>query len=219
MDFFANSILVTFIYIVAYVLILVILFILICRYCFNKRKFWGLIFIPILVSLFTNAFITYFSAPLLSMNLHDENKDNLNVTSFPTKFSRIINIENRGETIIGGRVILYIPREYIDNKSIDFRPYMPISREEAPKGYYRYQLDINAPIFYLRNIRIGEIEFSITDKNQKYNFNFEIFADKMAKRKGVIRVDIAEHLCSSASRPVIEVEDLAYFLLGRRRFW
>ena len=121
-------------------------------------KLTKFVLIPAITALFLNFFINWFSAPQLSMNLISD-----------TEFSRKIAIENRGDNVVGARVIIYVPQTYIDNKLVTLNLESNIPSE--PIGNWRrYQLDINAPIIHMRNIHIGNIGFKSEEEASIYYY-------------------------------------------------
>lgn len=185
----------------------------------KKNKWsWKIIeiaLIPIVTALILNFIITWHSAPQLSMNISGDR------VFFPGRLSTIerrIEIENEGDSVIGARVLIDVPEEYIISGDVATKLISKTNVINKDIKYKRYQVDIDAPIIHDRSMGIGTIWFKIKDKNTEYRIPFEIYATKMAKRKGEILVNVSENnevgFSSRSSRGKREIKLL---LLGRQR--
>jgi len=139
----------------------------------------------LVIALMANFIITWFSAPQLSMNLSESKTA---YDKLPLENTCRIDIENRGGMANGVRIFVYIDRTLVD-QGLVLPKFKYISKVEYA-NYYKYQIDALSAIFRHRSGIIGNIVFKITDKQDSYDLPFEIFADKMARRYGNIKITV-----------------------------
>ncbi len=184
----------------------------------RRSSIVGAIVTGIVTGFILNFLITWFSAPQLSMNMSG---GDFAIQNEAVVVEKRIEIENRGDNVIGARVLVNIPSEYIHTKEVQTD--LPFSRRLLNDDitYNRYQQDIGIPIIHDKTIIVGNMRFVVKNKKTKFNIPFEIYADKMAPRRGVIRLSVAKNGkigVDSVSEAVIKKKDWFYVLLGRMRW-